>query len=166
MNKLESLYNSVNTFDVKKVISDVLKINAVKGALIAIIQKRLYNKGETATGKKLKTDLANSIGYGGNLGFYSAKTESIKASKNQPVNRVTLNDTGEFYDSFKAEFKTDNLDVSADFRDIYDNFLETFSSEKEFQEEILDITDDEKDQLFEVMYPYIKELTLQWLAIA
>jgi hypothetical protein len=166
MNTLESLHNKLGTFDAGKIINDVLKINAVKGALIAIIQKRLYNKGETATGKKLKTDLANSMGYGGNLGFYSAKTESIKASKNQPVNRVTLNDTGEFYDSFKAEFKNSELNLKADFRDIYDNFLESFSSETDFQEDILDITDEEKEQLFEVMYPYIEELTLQWLAIA
>ena len=166
MNKLESLYKNVSTFSTTKVINDVLKINAVKGSLIAIIQKRLYNKGETATGKKLKTDLANSMGYGGNLGFYSAKTESIKADKKQPVNRVTLYDTGEFYDTFKAEFKNGSLGLSADFRDIYDNFLESYSSENDFQEDILDITDEEKEQLFEVMYPYIKEITLQWLAIA
>lgn len=167
MNKLESLYNSVNTFDVKTIINEVLKLSEIQSELVKIIQVRLYDKGTTAEGEKLRTDFAksNNKKLKGNLGFYSKNTESIKKGKDQPIDKVTLKDTGEFYESFKTTFKTD-LDVSADFRDIYDNFQDSFNSEKNFEEAILDISDEEKEILFDKMWPYIEQKTKQWLAIA
>jgi hypothetical protein len=167
MNKLESLYNSVNTFDVKIIINEVLKLSEIQSELVKIIQTRLYDKGTTAEGEKLRTDFAKSSNkrLKGDLGFYSKNTERIKKGKGQPIDKVTLKDTGEFYESFKTTFKTD-LDVSADFRDIYDNFQDSFSSEKNFEEAILDISDEEKEILFDKMWPYIEKKTIQWLAIA
>lgn len=167
MNKLESLHKAVSTFDVKTIINDVLKLSEIQQALIDIIQTRLYDKGTTAEGEKLGTDFAKSSNkrLKGNKGFYSKNTESIKKGKSQPIDRVTLKDTGEFYESFKTTFKTD-LDVSADFRDIYDNFQDSFNSEKDFEEAILDISDDEKEILFDKMWPYIEEKTIQWLVTA
>lgn len=53
---------------------------------------QLYEKGEDSTGKKLA-----DIG-----GDYSPLTKDIKQSKGQPIDRVTLRDTGEFYMSFTA----------------------------------------------------------------
>lgn len=167
MNKLESLHNAVSTFDVKTIINEVLKLNEIQQALIDIIQTRLYEKGTTAEGEKLRTDFAKSSNkrLKGEKGFYSKNTERIKKGKGQTIDRVTLKDTGEFYESFKTTFKTD-LDVSADFRDIYLNFQDSFNSENEFEQAILDISDEEKEILFDKMWPYIEQKTLQWLAIA
>jgi hypothetical protein len=168
MNKLESLHKAVSTFDVKTIINEVLKISEIQQALIDIIQTRLYDKGTTAEGEKLRTDHGKSSWHGGKYGFYCKNTEVIKQrhkSPKQPIDRVTLKDTGEFYESFKTTFKTD-LDVSADFRDIYLNFQDSFNSENEFEQAILDISDEEKEILFDKMWPIIEEKTLQWLAIA
>ena len=167
MNKLESLHNAVSTFDVKTIINEVLKLNDIQSELVRIIQTRLYEKGTTAEGEKLRTDHGKSSWHGGELGFYCRNTEKIKKRKSpkQPIDRVTLKDTGEFYESFKTTFKTD-LDISADFRDIYLNFQDSFNSEKDFEQAILDISDEEKELLFDKMWPYIEQKTLQWLAIA
>lgn len=167
MNTLESLHKAVSTFDVKAIINEVLKLNDIQSELIRIIQTRLYEKGTTAEGEKLRTDFAKSSNkrLKGEKGFYSKNTERIKKGKGQTIDRVTLKDTGEFYESFKTTFKTD-LDVSADFRDIYLNFQDSFNSENEFEQAILDISDEEKEILFDKMWPIIEEKTLQWLAIA
>lgn len=167
MNKLESLYNAVKTFNIKTIINEVLKHDDIHKYLIELVQKRLYEKGTTAEGEKLRTDHGKSSWHGGELGFYCKNTEKIKKRKSpkQPIDRVTLKDTGEFYDSFKTTFKND-LELSADFRDIYDNFQDSFNSEKDFEEAILDISDDEKEILFDKMWPYIEEKTIQWLVTA
>jgi hypothetical protein len=167
MNKLESLYNSVNTFNAKTIINEVLKLSEIQSELVKIIQTRLYDKGTTAEGEKLRTDFAKSSNkrLKGEKGAYSKNTEIRKRKDGLPDDHVTLFQEGKFYKSFKTTFKTD-LDVSADFRDIYDNFQDSFSSEKDFEKAILDISDEEKEILFDKMWPYIEQKTLQWLAIA
>jgi len=165
MNKLENLQKSLASFDILLIIREVLKREDVGKVLIAIIQKRLYYKGETVEGDKLRTDFAKSSNkrLKGTKGFYSRNTETIKKSKGQKIDNVTLNDTGEFYESFKTDFKSNSLELSADFRDIYDNFKDSFSSDTKFEDAILDITDEEKEQLFDFMYPLILEKINKWL---
>lgn len=166
MNTLESLHKNVSTFDAYKIIGDVLKLKEIQGALIAIIQKRLFDKGTTAEGDKLRTDFAKSSNkrLKGTKGFYSKNTETIKKSKGQKIDNVTLYDTGDFYNSFKTTFEKDTLFLNADFRDIYSNFKDSFSSENEFQQAILDISDEEKEQLFTLMLPHIEQMIMKWLA--
>lgn len=89
------------------ILADKLaNINVVK-TLITILDKQetkdfitdlntrvqLYEKGETSYGLKL-----SKIG-----GGYKPSTKKIKARKGQPTNRVTLYDTGDFYDSFDVK---------------------------------------------------------------
>jgi len=54
---------------------------------------QLYKEGEDSTGVKL-----SEIG-----GGYAPSTKKIKSRKGQPTNRVTLYDTGDFYDSFSVK---------------------------------------------------------------
>jgi hypothetical protein len=52
--------------------------------------------------------------FGSNV--YSLYTIAIKLDKWQPVDRVTLYDTGEFYDSFTVRIKRNHYEIKANFR--------------------------------------------------
>ena len=52
-------------------------------------EEQLYKKGETSTGVSIDTYQP-----------YRPLTIQIKTEKGQPTDRVTLNDTGDFYESF------------------------------------------------------------------
>ena len=60
-------------------------------------QGQLYDKGVDSEGTPLEA-------IGGN---YSPKTKAYKAQQGQRYDHVTLEDTGEFYESEKAEFLSD-----------------------------------------------------------
>jgi hypothetical protein len=49
-------------------------------------QKQLYDKGQNSAGQRLKPS-------------YAARTIKIKTEKGQPTDRVTLNDSGDYYES-------------------------------------------------------------------
>lgn len=66
----------------------------------------------------------------GELGTYSPFTVVIKKQKNQPSDRVTLKDTGDFYSSFKVTAKknetiifADTIKGDKDLEEVYGNIL-------------------------------------------
>ncbi len=63
-------------------------------------QDQLYEKGEDATGKKLPLP-------------YSPFTINIKKLKGQPINRITLYDTGDFYRSGKLKVSMKGFIIDA-----------------------------------------------------
>lgn len=65
---------------------------------------QLYNKGIDSKGRSLK-----SIG-----GDYSYVTKDIKSHFNQPIDRITLKDTGEFYESFNVRVTSTDFQIQAD----------------------------------------------------
>ena len=75
--------------------SEVIRINT---------QLQLFEKGQDSTGRELE-----SIG-----GGYSPVTIEIKRSKGQPVDRVTLKDTGDFYKSFQVVPYKGGFEIKAD----------------------------------------------------
>lgn len=64
-----------------------------------IIDKQLYTKGIDGNNKKLKG--------------YSRFTIQIKKSKQQPVDRTTLKDSGDFYISIRVEAFDDRFEISS-----------------------------------------------------
>ena len=68
--------------------------------LIELNQDQLFNEGKDSEGQS--------------LGSYSPYTIKIKQSKGQPTNRITLYDTGEFYQSFKAYYEDGSIVIDAD----------------------------------------------------
>ena len=71
-------------------------------------QDQLFKDGIDIDGKILKSHVAKE----GN--FYADSTIKIKKRKGQPVDRVTLKDTGEFYDSSKIDLDSDGFEIEAD----------------------------------------------------
>lgn len=84
-------------------------------------QVQLYEKGVGVDGRTLRSVYAR----GGAV--YSPNTEFIKREKGQPINRVTLRDTGAFYSTFKVKtIANGDLVIDAntikDGEDLQDNF--------------------------------------------
>ena len=102
-------------------LSDVFSLNYVQTAIISINQNQLEENGIDSTGEKLRTYNSSS----GTKGFYSRYTEFEKKIKGQPINRVTLKDTGDFYNSFNINTLAKSVLINADFSkpdgDISDN---------------------------------------------
>lgn len=67
-------------------------------------QEQLFNKGIDSEGVRL--DVAR--GYG-----YANVTKQIKAQKGQPTDRITLKDTGEFYQSFRVDVRAGVITIDA-----------------------------------------------------
>tara|TARA_R110002020_G_scaffold319338_3_gene535237 strand:- start:1599 stop:2048 length:450 start_codon:yes stop_codon:yes gene_type:complete len=104
--------------DILQVASKLARTNVTK-TLVKILNKKsvqkfitdlntkvqLFDMGEDSRGVQLA-----SIG-----GSYAPSTIRIKARKNQPSNRVTLKDTGEFHKSFDVQVKPNaNFTITAD----------------------------------------------------
>lgn len=88
-----------------KAFTFALDRSDVKNMIIEFnTQKQLYNKGIDSKGRDLKT-----IG-----GDYSFVTKDIKDFLNQPIDRITLKDTGEFYESFSVHVSSTDIQISAD----------------------------------------------------
>ena len=62
-------------------------------------RKQLF-EGTRSTGTEIKP-------------FYSPYTILLKDQKGQPTDRVTLKDTGDFYNSIQVDVKTDSYDIIA-----------------------------------------------------
>lgn len=126
----------------------ILNNQYVRDWIINTIQERLFEKGQTASGKDLNTN--NSAR--GNV--YATQTIIYKGQKGQPFNRVTLKDTGKFYNSFKVSVSKNELKIkiSANFiksnNDIYDNFSFSFTKDN-FTKEILNLSEKERITLYQ-----------------
>ena len=81
---------AINFFEnIDQILFEITQEKETQQFIIKTIQDQLFNTGED--------------GDGVSLGDYSPVTIQIKRAKNQPVDRITLKDTGEFYDSFEVE---------------------------------------------------------------
>lgn len=99
MDRIDNLIKRLENFD--RNIEEIAVQQAAKfeEEILQWNKEQLY-AGVDAKGKDLQPD-------------YTPFTVSIKKSKGQPTNRVTLLDTGDFYDSFFLINGGDFLDVYA-----------------------------------------------------
>lgn len=82
------------------VIFAVLNQNNIKELIIELQQERLYERGTDSEGVS--------------LGDYSPYTVEIKREKGQRFDHITLNDTGDFYESFTVTVVKDGIVLNAD----------------------------------------------------
>lgn len=84
----------------------------IEELVIKLNQDQLFNLGQDSEGDS--------------LGSYSPYTIKIKQAKGQPTNRITLYDTGEFYQSFKAYYEDGSIVIDAnaekDDTNLFDEF--------------------------------------------
>jgi hypothetical protein len=110
---LRKLFNFFLELDVDELAFFVSNQNEFKDLVIELnTQKQLFDKGQDSTGKS--------------LGEYRPFTVREKRRKGQPTDRVTLKDTGDFYESFNVQpfFGGFIIDADAekddkDLRDVY-----------------------------------------------
>lgn len=104
MTLLSKLYQALKSFDNIETASAVISENAgIRRRIITLNQEQLYVYGVNRDGEQLQTYRAN------NPDVYAARTINIKREKRQPYDRVTLNDTGEFYRSMTITVEEDEL---------------------------------------------------------
>lgn len=126
--------------DALKVVTDnkSIQFNAIR----LNRQVQLYEKGVSIDGKQMRSVYARF----GNV--YSNRTIAYKREKNQPINRVTLRDTGAFYQTFTAKVKAGELflyaDTIKDGKDLQDSFGQ-----------VVGLTEESKTELIEQAKPLI-----------
>jgi len=84
--------------------------------------EQLYNEGIDSKGVR--------------LGDYTTYTKSIKQSKGQRIDHITLSDTGDFYETFKVILDGNAIRITAN------PFKEDTNLFKEFGFDILGLTED------------------------
>lgn len=119
-------------------------------------QDQLYNDGTTYEGKKLITDKASMQRKPGAKTYnnvYAWKTIQNKKQEGKRTENVTLNDTGEMYDSMKVKFYTDGMMIDANFNkdgeDIAYNFL--FWGGEPFKNQVLYFTDEAENVINDII---------------
>ena len=136
-----------NIKKVKKLGIESLAAAAVKESEDMIIalntDEQLYNKGINNDGSPVEP-------------AYTRTTVSIKKKKGQPSNRVTLKDTGDFHDSFKAKVERNKVTI-------YATDKKAAKLEKKYGSKIYGLTKENKDNyssniLFPIMLKNIKKL--------
>ena len=114
--------------DEKRLFKLVLNNSKIKNMVIELnTEDQLYSKGIDSLGNS--------------LGLYSEITISIKRSKGQPTDRVTLKDTGDFYDTFKVDVREGEIVITANTIKDQDDLIQKYGSD------IIGLTDDNLQKL-------------------
>lgn len=96
---------------------------------------QLYEHGVGVDGRELRSVYAR---YGN---VYANRTIAYKREKNQPINRITLRDTGAFYQTFSTKLKAGELYLTAntikDGEDLQDKFGQVIGLTAESKSELL-----------------------------
>ena len=100
MGKIQDLINKIEKFEksTDQIIIDILKTDPVK---IKALNTNQMSKGTRADGQQI-------------LPPYTAYTKRLKRAKGQPISKVTLRDTGDFYGSVSVEFRSNEFELIAD----------------------------------------------------
>ena len=112
----------------------------------------LNTEEQLIEGVNAQSETLESIG-----GKYSQVTIFFKERNNQPFDRVTLKDTGAFYDSFKVYYEKDGIVIDAN----------TIKDGEDLQErwgnDILGLTDESKEKLIFFLQPLIVEFIRDYI---
>lgn len=109
-------------FDVADMMTEVIKGSRPQQAMIELNQKQLQ-EGTDALGQTIVT-------IGGSP--YRPHTVTIKRAQGQSTNKVTLFDSGDFYQTFKVKILNDGFEITANFQKGSDSILDNFSSQFDF----------------------------------
>jgi hypothetical protein len=138
--------NNLKQNPIEKLLKEIFSEDFIKDWIIETIQERLYLQGIDGQGKQLKTDRSGK--QKNKNKFYTDYTVALKkAGGDSRVSNVTLKDSGEFYRSWEIEAKKTLVEIKADFEKedghIYKNFTIRYSNEKTFEDNILEMNENE-----------------------
>ena len=144
--KLRRLVDNIKRVDPDELIIEAMTTEESKKLIIEMNTiGQLFQLGEDARGIRL-----DSIG-----GGYTAFTEQIKQSSNQPIDRVTLNDTGEFYRSWKVSKEGKTIVIVADPIKDQDNLFDRWG------EDVVGLQDNNLIKLIDAVFQDFKGKVLQ-----
>ncbi len=163
MSKLDTLAINLRSVNIPELIADILRDRKILDEIVKIVTERLFNEGTDEDGKKFRTDSAKIQGNAAYAGF----TYQEKRRKGQRAANVTFRDRGQFYESIQAKvpFKSVQItgDFEKDFGSIYDNFRSSYTGEKQFEDAVLGLTENQKEYVaWQLVYPklmtYLRKL--------
>jgi hypothetical protein len=121
INSFEDLKELFN-FDPIDLLDEAFKGAEVQNTMIEFNQDQLQD-GTDALGQAIVT-------IGGSP--YRPFTLKIKRAKGQPTNKVTLEDTGDFYKTFKVKINKNSYEITANFEKQDGSILDNFSNRYDF----------------------------------
>lgn len=144
MHKLQIIANKAKGLKIEPLMAELFNNKSFTDLIIQLnTEDQLFNKGINSSGVNLER-----IG-----GYYSGKTVRIKKEKGQPVDRVTLKDTGAFYRSFEVFLDgQNNIGITAASVKDGTDILERWG------ENVLGLTSENKAKVSEVARPMLIEL--------
>ena len=103
--KLDENKISQKVFANKNLQLEVVRLNT---------EIQLFSEGKNIFGQRLKSEFGRKGMVYSNRTIFGGKGFEGKLTKHQPIDRVTLKDTGAFYATFKANVASEGLDITAD----------------------------------------------------
>jgi hypothetical protein len=146
MRALVNLANRLKSLNVQDLIHELSEHKEFTDFIIELNTKnQLYNRGVNSKNES--------------IGEYSLYTKAIKSDKGQITDHVTLNDTGDFYNSFMVFYNGRDLIISAD------TLKDTSDLLVDWGKEILGLNEDSlvllRLRAKIILIPYIKSVLLQ-----
>lgn len=141
--EIKLLLNIFKQANIKNTVIRILQSDTTKKYILDIIHSRIKDEGTDIFGNKLSTDFGISQS---TRSGYSKKTEKLKNA-----NHVDLFDSGDMFNSIKLEDKNYGLNIKVDFKkdggSIYDNFQDSFQNEKMMKDEVINLSQEDKENL-------------------
>lgn len=141
----EELEERIRLINVYEMLDKIFSSQNINKWVVETIQNRIYNTGITGGQEKLRTDKA----FGGE--DYSKATLDIKSYFNQKIDNVTLKDAGDYYASMRTVLISGGVEFSASFQKeeghLQENFTQMYATRKEFEQDVMSLTDTELDIL-------------------
>lgn len=146
MTRLHRIATNVKKLNVNDLLHELSETTAFTDYIIELnTKKQLYDKGVDAKGES--------------LGEYSLYTRALKQERGQINDHVTLNDTGDFYNSFSVYLNGSNFIVSANtIKDTSDLIADWGRDILGLNEESLKLL---REKALQILIPYVKKLLLQ-----
>lgn len=146
MEALENLLKRAKKLNLNKILNRILKDKAVQKFILDLNKiDQLYNSGIDSEGSE--------------LGEYSDFTKMIKRMKGQRFDHITLNDTGDFYGSFKIVLYDKEFEINANTIKEEDGMVTDLMS----YGEILGLTDENLIKLIDVLKERIYDAAIKQL---
>lgn len=146
MTKLQRIAQNVKKLSVNDLLHELSETPVFTDYIIELNTKnQLYDKGVNAKGES--------------LGEYSLYTRALKQERGQINDHVTLNDTGDFYNSFSVYLNGSNFIITANtIKDTSDLIADWGRDILGLNEESLKLL---REKALQILIPYAKKLLLQ-----
>ncbi len=157
MNRLENMCLELKKINQKSLLKELFADPYFKAFVVDLNTQRLFEQGTDANDIPLRSRMAQ---FGA---FYSPRTVRIKKAKGQPTDRVTLKDTGKFYESFAFKGNLTALEflIQANVLKKDEKTGEITNLQQEWGQDILGLSDEDLIELIALSLEIIISFVLK-----